>query len=86
MIDKQDEGHGTPQIVDLDYSGLMCPMPVLYLRKALAKAAPGARFRVRVTDPMAQVDIPHLCQTTGDRAEEPREDGAAWVITVEKAG
>ncbi len=74
-----DEHHAA---VDLDLSGLACPLPVLRVRKALASAAPGDSFVVRVTDPMAQVDLPHLCQSTGDGLSEPIADGDGWLFRV----
>ncbi len=49
----------------LDARGLACPLPVLKARKLLARMPPGARLIVEATDPMAAIDIPHLCQQDG---------------------
>ncbi|MCX5494567.1 sulfurtransferase TusA family protein [Kaistia dalseonensis] len=49
----------------LDAIGLACPLPVLKARKMLAQMAPGARLLVEATDPMAAIDIPHLCHEDG---------------------
>lgn len=57
----------TQDIRELDAIGLDCPLPVLKARKALAAMPPGAQLRVRATDPMAAVDIPHLCHQDGHR-------------------
>ncbi len=50
---------------DLDCEGLLCPLPVLRARKRLMSMAPGQILRVRATDPMAAVDLPHFCAQSG---------------------
>jgi len=49
----------------LDARGIACPLPVLKARKHLAGMAPGERLQVEATDPMAAIDLPHLCQEDG---------------------
>ena len=49
----------------VDARGLICPLPVLRLRKALQQIAPRAQLRLLVTDPMAVVDVPHFCGQAG---------------------
>ena len=49
----------------LDLRGLKCPLPAMMARKALAKCAPGAVMMVWADDPMAAVDIPHMCHGEG---------------------
>jgi len=51
--------------VDLDLSGLKCPLPVLKARKALRDYDDGAEVSVRVTDPKAPADFRALCNTVG---------------------
>lgn len=51
----------------LDLTGLLCPLPVLAVRKQLLAMAPGGRLYVETTDPMATVDIPHFCAEAGHR-------------------
>lgn len=51
--------------VDLDCEGLLCPLPVLRARKRLMAMAPGAVLRLRATDGMAAVDLPHFCAQAG---------------------
>jgi tRNA 2-thiouridine synthesizing protein A len=50
---------------DLDCEGLLCPLPVLRARKRLMAMAPGRVLRVRATDPMAAIDLPHFCAEAG---------------------
>ena len=52
---------------ELDAIGLACPLPVLKARKLLAAMQPGERLLVRASDPMAAIDIPHLCHQDGHR-------------------
>jgi tRNA 2-thiouridine synthesizing protein A len=49
----------------LDLRGLKCPLPALFARKALEKAGPGARLAVLTDDPMAPIDVPHMCRQEG---------------------
>jgi tRNA 2-thiouridine synthesizing protein A len=49
----------------LDLRGLKCPLPALFSRRALARAEPGAVIEVWTDDPMATVDVPHMCHGEG---------------------
>ena len=51
--------------VELDVRGLICPLPVLRARKALAALAPGELLRVYCTDPAAMADFPAYCTVAG---------------------
>ncbi len=50
---------------EVDCEGLLCPLPVLRARKRLLSMLPGQVLRVRATDAMAQVDLPHFCAQAG---------------------
>lgn len=66
----------------LDARGIACPLPVLKARKYLAGMAAEARLLVEATDPMAAIDIPHLCQEDGHRLvrQERREEGGRTIL------
>ncbi|WP_348524736.1 sulfurtransferase TusA family protein [Paracoccus marinaquae] len=49
----------------IDARGLLCPLPVLRLRKALLAVEPGAHVVLIASDPMAVVDVPHFCGAAG---------------------
>jgi tRNA 2-thiouridine synthesizing protein A len=49
----------------LDLSGLKCPMPALMARRALRAAAQGAEIEILTDDPMAPIDVPHMCRQEG---------------------
>ena len=52
---------------EVDCIGLLCPLPVLRARKRLLSMSPGQVLRVRASDAMAQVDLPHFCAQAGHR-------------------
>jgi tRNA 2-thiouridine synthesizing protein A len=72
----------------LDAIGLLCPLPVLKARKLLASMRPGERLLVTATDPMAAIDIPHLCNEGGhtlvDRRRDGEADGACLTFLIER--
>jgi tRNA 2-thiouridine synthesizing protein A len=49
----------------LDLRGLKCPLPALLSRRRLAAAAPGTVLLVFADDPMAAIDVPHMCAGEG---------------------
>lgn len=54
----------------LDATGLLCPLPVLRARKILQSMRPGALLRVKATDPVARIDMPHFCSEAGHELME----------------
>ncbi|MFC7048398.1 sulfurtransferase TusA family protein [Emcibacter nanhaiensis] len=74
------------EITELDVSGHKCPIPVLRLRKLLEISAPGTYIRVRATDEMTLLDIPHFCDQAGHRLEEQTEENGAYIYVVQKSG
>lgn len=66
----------------LDLRGLKCPLPALLTKKALARAPGGTLRRVLADDPMAVVDIPHMCHGEGHAVESvaPREGYTEFLI------
>lgn len=64
----------------LDLRGLKCPLPALLARRALERAAPGTEIIVTADDPMAAIDIPHMCRQEG--FEVKGETRAAEAVTL----
>ncbi len=50
---------------ELDCEGLLCPLPVLRARKRLNAMKGGTVLRLRATDAMAAIDLPHFCAEAG---------------------
>ena len=51
--------------MDIDARGLLCPLPVLRLKKRMQPLPPGAVIRLVADDPAAHVDVPHFCAEQG---------------------
>jgi tRNA 2-thiouridine synthesizing protein A len=60
---------------ELDLRGLKCPLPALMARRKLAALAPGETIWVLASDPLAVVDIPHMCSTEGHMLLESARAG-----------
>jgi tRNA 2-thiouridine synthesizing protein A len=59
-----------PRDDNLDLRSLKCPLPAMLAKKALARLNAGARLTVLADDPMALVDIPHMCHHEGHALED----------------
>ncbi len=67
----------TASVQDIyDLRGLKCPLPVLKSRKKLSTMNAGEELWVETSDPLAVIDIPHMC----------REDGYDLLDTVATDG
>jgi tRNA 2-thiouridine synthesizing protein A len=58
---------GTAGMVQIDLLGLKCPMPALRAAKRLESLPSGAELAVLADDPLAPLDIQHLCNDGGHR-------------------
>jgi tRNA 2-thiouridine synthesizing protein A len=57
---------------ELDLRGLKCPLPAMMARKHLATLPAGDSIWVLASDPLAVVDIPHMCHREGHDLIESR--------------
>jgi tRNA 2-thiouridine synthesizing protein A len=65
----------------LDLKGLKCPLPAPMAKRRLARARPGQSIAVIADDPLAHIDIPHMCRVEGyDVVEVVREGSVARLI------
>lgn len=55
----------TDDVETIDLRGLKCPLPALFAKRALERAAPGTTILVLADDPLAAIDIPHMCRQEG---------------------
>ena len=72
-------------VLEVDASGLKCPLPVLKARKAIRPLAPGALVRVISTVPASPLDFAHFCQSTGHELVETSEADGRFVFVLRKA-
>jgi tRNA 2-thiouridine synthesizing protein A len=70
--------------VQLDLSGLLCPLPVLKARKRLNAMASGEILTVIATDPMTAIDIPHFCNEQGHALEEQAREGETFIFRIRR--
>lgn len=69
----------------IDARGLLCPLPVLKLRKRLGPVAAGQSVALMADDPAAVIDVPHFCNESGHRLISVTEGEDHQVYLVEKA-
>lgn len=75
-----------PSPLIIDARDLLCPLPVLRLRKALATAAPGTEVMLLATDPAAHVDVPHFCAEQGHALVSSIDEGGATRYHIRRGG
>jgi tRNA 2-thiouridine synthesizing protein A len=63
----------------LDTRGLLCPLPILKAKKAMAEVPSGGTLEVLATDPGALADFEAFCRATGHDLVE--QSLAAGVFT-----
>jgi len=59
----------------LDLRGLKCPLPALFARRALERAGEGDEIEIVTDDPMAPIDVPHMCRHEGFEFISVARDG-----------
>lgn len=67
---------------EIDAIGLLCPLPVLKLRKRLKAHVGGAVVRLLADDPAAVIDVAHFCNEAGHEllAETRTDLGRAYLV------
>jgi len=74
-----------PTII-VDARQLECPEPVVRTKLALHAATAGSLLEIRVTDPLAPLDLEALCARTGDEfCGVQMQDGGELAVYVKKA-
>ena len=63
-------------MIELDTRGLLCPLPVLKLRKLIKSTKKKDKIKLITDDPAAIVDVPHFCNEQGHKIlESSNENG-----------
>ena len=68
----------------LDCTGLVCPLPVIKLSKAIKAAAPGAVIELLATDPGSVADLEEFERQTGHRVLERSEADGVFRFLVQR--
>lgn len=70
----------------IDARGLLCPLPVLKLRKRLGPLAAGVCVELLADDPAAAVDVPHYCAESGHALVSVSDAADHQIYRVRKTG
>lgn len=71
---------------EVDACGLMCPLPLLRLKKALQNVAPGQVVRVLATDPAAVLDFGVFVEQGGHSLLHRAEAEGVLCFLIRKGG
>ncbi|OUO21508.1 pyridine nucleotide-disulfide oxidoreductase [Alistipes sp. An31A] len=75
---------GCGEVVEVDACGLMCPGPVMQLKRCYEGLSVGGRLRIRATDQAFARDVVSWCRMTGARLEGVEQHGGIVEATVSK--
>ena len=70
--------------VKIDVKGETCPVPLVEMRKALRKAAPGEVIEVEGTHPASKKEIPMAVEALGYELVDIEEKDGVWKIRIRK--
>ena len=70
--------------VELDTSGLNCPLPILKTKKALNTMRSGQLLHVIATDPGSVVDFAAFAAQSGNDLVEERTEGEAFHFVLRR--
>ena len=70
----------------IDARGLLCPLPVLKLRKRLKSVPVGEVVELWADDPAAIVDVPHFCDEAGHElvSQDDKTEHAVYRVKKKK--
>ena len=69
---------------ELDARGLLCPMPVIKIAKAMKALTPGQVLKLLATDRGSIADIPAWAESTGNELLDWHDEGDFLVFFVRK--
>jgi len=70
--------------LELDLTGLTCPMPLLKTKQALNRLASGNTIRVIATDPASERDFKVFAQQSGNRLLSTEKADGKFTFVLEK--
>ncbi len=68
----------------LDLKGLLCPMPVVKLAKAMKEVNIGDLVEATASDPGVLADIPAWCKSTGNELVKMEKQEKTFTFIVKK--
>jgi tRNA 2-thiouridine synthesizing protein A len=71
--------------IELDLSGLRCPMPLLKTKQALNKMKPGQTVKVKATDPGSERDFQVFAEQSGHLLLNMHQENGVFLYLLQKA-
>jgi tRNA 2-thiouridine synthesizing protein A len=71
--------------LEVDARGLLCPIPILRLARALARAPAGTVALLLATDPVAVEDVNAFCREGGHELLSTESEGTLFRFRVRRA-
>ena len=71
-------------LIELDATGLLCPLPVLKLQKMIKSIKEKERIKLITDDPAAVVDVPHFCNEQGHHLIEISDQNGYDLFVIER--
>lgn len=71
--------------LELDTTGLMCPLPLLRLKKALQTLEGGQVVKVLATDPASVLDFGVFLEQAGHEMLERSEEAGVFAYLIRKS-
>jgi len=70
--------------IELDASGLNCPLPILRAKKSIAGLISGDVLHVIATDPGSVKDFESFCKQTGNELISSAEENGKFIFDIRK--
>jgi tRNA 2-thiouridine synthesizing protein A len=74
-----------PDLAIIDTSGLVCPLPILTVKKRIKSFVGGQIFHVITTDSSSAADFPAFCEMVGLEILESRSHDGRYILLMRKA-
>lgn len=71
--------------IELDASGLNCPLPILRAKKSINSLISGQILHVTATDPGSVKDFESFCKQTGNKLLSSSESNGKFTFEIQKA-
>lgn len=71
--------------IELDATGLNCPLPILRAKKSISSLTSGQVLHVIATDPGSVKDFESFCKQTGNKLLSSGEVDGKFTFEIEKA-
>ena len=71
--------------IEMNLTGMKCPLPVLKARRQINQMAPSAVLKITADDPAAPLDFEHFCDTGGHQLLSSTEEAGIFTFVIAKS-